>query len=95
MKVTLKDVEKIAKLSRLSFTEEEKKEFLHQFVGVLEHVSAINNIDTEGAAPCSNVFELYNVMREDISKPSLDTELLMRTAPESEDGAYLVPKVVV
>ena len=95
MKVTLKDVEKIAKLSRLSFNEEEKKEFLHQFVGVLDHVSAINSIDTEGVAPCSNVFELYNVMREDISKPAMDTELLMRTAPESEDGAYLVPKVVV
>ena len=94
MKADLKDVEHIAKLSRLSFSEEEKAAFLADFNNTLEHVESINSVDTEGVEPCSNVFSLQNVFREDVPGESMDNELLMRTAPVVEEGAYLVPKVV-
>ena len=54
----------------------------------------MNRIDTEGVEPCSNVFTLRNVMREDVVTPSMDNSLLLKNAPCCEDGAYLVPKVV-
>ena len=94
VKADLKDVEHIAKLSRLSFSEEEKAAFLEEFNNTLEHVESIFSVDTEGVEPCSNVFSLQNVFREDVPKESMDNELLMRTAPAAEDGAYLVPKTV-
>ncbi len=94
MKADLKDVEHIAKLSRLSFSEEEKAAFLEEFNNTLEHVESIFSVDTEGVEPCSNVFSLQNVFREDVPRESMDNELLMRTAPAAEDGAYLVPKTV-
>ncbi len=94
MKITLTEVDRIAALSKLRLSEEEKQLFLPQFQKILDHVNAIRDVDTEGIAPCSNVFELVNVLREDEVVPSFDTELLLRTAPDVEDGSYLVPKVV-
>ena len=94
MGVTKQDVTYIAKLSRLSFSEEETEVFLREFEGILEHVGLVNGVDTAGVEPCSNVFPLENVLREDEAKPSMDAELLMRSAIEREDTAYVVPKVV-
>lgn len=94
MGVTKQDVDYIAELSRLAFTEEESEGFRREFEGILAYVSKINAVDTEGVEPCSNVFPLENVLREDEAKPSMDPELLMRSAIEREDTAYLVPKVV-
>lgn len=94
MSITKQEVARIAKLSRLSFTEPEQEAFLEQFEQILEHVGCMNRIDTEGVEPCSNVFALRNVMREDVVTPSMDTSLLLKNAPCCEDGAYLVPKVV-
>lgn len=94
MSITKQEVARIAKLSRLSFTEPEQEAFLEQFERILEHVGRMNRIDTDGVEPCSNVFALHNVMREDIVAPSMDNALLLGNAPCREDGAYLVPKVV-
>ena len=94
MSVSKQDVTYIAKLSRLSFDERETEVFRREFEGILAQVSAVNGVDTEGVEPCSNVFPLENVLREDVVAPSTDPELLMRSAIEREDTAYLVPKVV-
>ena len=94
MGVTKQDVTYIAKLSRLAFNEEETEVFRKEFDGILAHVGKVNRVDTEGVEPCSNVFPLENVLREDEAKPSTDPELLRRSAIEREDTAYLVPKVV-
>lgn len=94
MAVSKEDVKYIAKLSRLKFTEDEQDAFLKGFNDVLNHVYKINSIDTEGVEPCSNVFSLNNVLREDVVTPSLSPEILLKNAPSKEDTAYLVPKVV-
>ncbi len=94
MKADFADVERIAKLSRLNFTDEEKTKFLEGFLGVLEHVSAIDGVDTEGVSPCFGASGLVNVLREDVVEASTPAEVLIAAAPESEDGAYLVPRAV-
>lgn len=92
--ITSEDVDAIAKLSRLSFTEQEKEIFLEEFRGIVAHVSKVNAVDTTSVEPCSNVFSLCNVMRKDEVCPSMDRDELLANAPEKEDGAYLVPRTV-
>ena len=94
MSITKQEVAHIAKLSRLSFTDAEQEAFIAQFEEILEHVNTMNSVDTEGVEPCSNVFELQNVLRADVVAPSMENEKLLANAPCKEDGAYLVPKVV-
>lgn len=94
MALSNEDVKYIAKLSRLEFDEKQQQKFLKSFNEILDHVKKVSSVNTDGIEPCSNVFTLKNVMREDISKDSYDPELLLSNAPSKEDTAYLVPKVV-
>ena len=67
MALTLHDVEKIAKLSRLSLTEAEKAQNLQQLNDVFALVEKMQSVDTEGVEPnirlwrpkCATVFILF------------------------------------
>ncbi|MEX2115663.1 MAG: Asp-tRNA(Asn)/Glu-tRNA(Gln) amidotransferase subunit GatC [Bacteroidota bacterium] len=94
MAVTVKDVEHIAKLARLEFSEEEKKKFTHQLNQILEYVEKLNKIDTTNVEPLSQVIDLSNRFREDVVKPGLTAEEALKNAPAKTDRFFKVPKVI-
>ena len=94
MPVTLKDVEHIAKLARLEFTQEEKEKFALQLNEILAYMEQLNKLDTENVEPLSHVIELNNVFRRDEVKPGLTTEEALRNAPSKTDKFFKVPKVI-
>ena len=59
----LSDIEKLAKLSRLTLTEEEKSGFLNDLKNILEYVGEIKEVAEKSNEKV--VGELRNVMRED------------------------------
>jgi len=71
MSVTIKDVEHIAKLAKLEFTDAEKEKFTHQLNQILEYVEQMNKLDTNHIEPLSHVIELSNVFRPDEIKQGL------------------------
>lgn len=94
MGVTIKDVEYIAELARLEFTEEEKKLFTEQLNQILEYVEQLNSVNTDDVPPLSHVLELTNVFREDVVKPSIPTEEALKNAPSATEEFFRVPKVI-
>lgn len=94
MPVTLKDVEHIAKLARLEFSEEEKQKFTHQLNDILAYVEQLNKLDTSKVEPLSHVIELSNVFRDDVVKPGLTTEEALKNAPAKSKKFFKVPKVI-
>ena len=94
MKITSKDVEKVALLSRLEINEADMEAMTGQLNSILDYVDVLNKLDTEGIQPTAHVLPMKNVMREDVVKPSLARELALANAPEAEDGYFKVPKVV-
>jgi len=94
MAVTVKDVEHIAKLARLEFSEEEKKKFRHQLNQILEYVEKLNKLDTANVKPLSQVIDLSNRFREDVVKPGLGAEEALKNAPAKTDRFFKVPKVI-
>jgi aspartyl-tRNA(Asn)/glutamyl-tRNA(Gln) amidotransferase subunit C len=94
MSVTLQDVDKIARLARLEFHDEEKETITHQMNDILTHIEKLNELDTSMVEPLSHVIELSNVFREDVVKPSLPPEEALRNAPSSVDTFFTVPKVI-
>ncbi len=94
MAVTVKDVEHIAKLARLEFSEGEKKKFTHQLNQILEYVEKLNKLDTANVEPLSQVIELSNRFREDVVMPGLSTEDALKNAPAKTDRFFKVPKVI-
>jgi len=65
MSVTIKDVEHIAKLANLEFTDAEKTKFTLQLNQILNYVEQMNKLDTDKVEPLSHVIELSNVFRAD------------------------------
>lgn len=94
MSVTVKDVEHIAKLARLQFSEQEKQEFTHQLNEILAYVEQLNTLETDGVEPLSHVVELKNVVREDQVKPGLTNEEALQNVPARSDKFFRVPKVI-
>ena len=94
MAVTIKDVEHIAKLAKLNFSEEEKVKFTEQFNEILSFMEKLNELDTSKVEPLSHVIELQNVFRDDAVKPSLPTEDALKNAPAKTERFFKVPKVI-
>lgn len=94
MKVTDKDVIHIAKLSRLSLTEEEIDMFKSQLNTILDYVELLNNLDTSKVEPTAHVIPLKNVMRDDILEPSLYQQDVLKNAPDATDKFFRVPKII-
>lgn len=94
MAVTINDVEHIARLAKLSFSDEEKAKFTEQFNEILSFMEKLNELDTSNVEPLSHVIELNNVLREDVVKPSLPTEEALKNAPSKTDAFFKVPKVI-
>ena len=94
MSVTIKDVEHIAKLAKLEFSETEKEKFTHQFNDILKYMEQLNSVDTTNVEPLAQVIELNNVFRDDVVKPSISTEDALKNAPAKTDEYFKVPKVI-
>jgi len=94
MSVTIQDVEHVAKLARLEFTPPEMEKFTHQLNQILAYMDKLNELDTTNVEPLSQVIELQNALRDDIVKPSLPVEEVLKNAPAKTDKFFKVPKVI-
>ena len=94
MSVTIKDVEHIARLANLEFSEEEKKDLTRQMNRILEYVEHMNKLDTTQVEPLSHVIEVNNVFRQDEVKSGLSTEEALKNAPSKDEHYFKVPKVI-
>jgi|SRR6185295_11334832 len=94
MKITREEVEHVAKLARLEITDAEKEAFSQQLSTILTHMEQLRSVDTTGIEPTATVVEQTNVFREDKVGPFLPVEMALRNAPESQDGYFVVPKII-
>lgn len=94
MSISIKDVEHVAKLARLELGDEEKELLTEQMNAILKYAEKLNELDTDHVEPTSHPMPLSNVMREDVSRPSLPIEKVLLNAPDEEDGQIKVPAVL-
>ncbi|MFA6309612.1 MAG: Asp-tRNA(Asn)/Glu-tRNA(Gln) amidotransferase subunit GatC [Clostridia bacterium] len=94
MKITNDTIEHIAKLSRLKLSESQKDTLTSEMGNIINYVDKLNELDTKGVEPKSQVIPLQNVFREDVVAESLDKDELLSNSACYDDGALKVPKVV-
>lgn len=93
MKLSLTEVEHVANLARLALTPDELELYREQLSAILEYVEMLNAIDTSAISPTASVLPLRNVMRPDVTAPSLDREDVLANAPRQEVGQFRVRAV--
>lgn len=94
VKITAEQVAYVARLAKLTVSEEEKVKLTLQLEQILNYVDQLNELDTSRVEPTSHAILLENVFREDQEIPSLSPELALKNAPERENGFFKVPKVI-
>ena len=94
MKITTEFIDHISQLSRLRLPEEEKTKMAGDLEGILAYMDTLNTLDTSDVEPLSHVFPVKNVLREDETAPSMDRGELLKNAPATDGGTFLVPKAV-
>jgi aspartyl-tRNA(Asn)/glutamyl-tRNA(Gln) amidotransferase subunit C len=93
-KITLDDVVRVARLARLSPTEEEAKALCHTLGEILTYVAVLDEVDVSGVEATAQAVVVESALREDLCAPSLSCEEALAQAPAAHDGGFAVPKVL-
>jgi aspartyl-tRNA(Asn)/glutamyl-tRNA(Gln) amidotransferase subunit C len=91
MALTEEEVKKIALLCRIRLSEDEVRKELSQ---VLDYVSELQKVDTEGVEEISQVTELVNVFRPDVVQKSEITEEIIALFPESQNRLLKIKSIL-
>ena len=92
--ITRDDVAHLARLARLSLSEDELDHYAGQLDVILTSVAAVTEVAAADIPPTSHALPIVNVMRPDVVTPSLDREALLAEAPAAEDNRFRVPRIL-
>ena len=89
-------VQHVAELSKLSFTDAELDHFVPQLEEIIDLFNQLAEVDTEQVKPMTSATDEVNVLREDEAVKSSEEmrQALLANAPETEDGLIKVPAIL-
>ncbi|MCA3564916.1 MAG: Asp-tRNA(Asn)/Glu-tRNA(Gln) amidotransferase subunit GatC [Methylocystis sp.] len=94
MSVDQTTVRRIARLARIAVTEAEVPHLQGELNAILGFVEQLNEVDVAGVEPMTSVTPMLMKKRQDVVTDGDDAERILKNAPASEAGYFVVPKVV-
>ena len=94
MSVDIDTVKRVARLSRIAVTEEEARRMTGELNVILGFVEQLSEVDVEGVEPMTSVIPIEMKKRQDGVTDGDKAADIVANAPATEDGFFLVPKVV-
>ncbi len=94
MSVDLATVKRVARLSRIALADEDAERMRDELNGILGFVAQLDEVDVAGVEPMTSVVEMNMKMRADVVTDGNKAADIVANAPLSEDGFFMVPKVV-
>jgi aspartyl-tRNA(Asn)/glutamyl-tRNA(Gln) amidotransferase subunit C len=92
--LTREEVLHIARLARLGLSESEVARLQGQLSQILDQFEALRTLDTDDVPPTAYTLDLENVMREDVTLPSLPVDVALANAPLREGNFIRVRRVL-
>lgn len=93
-KLSREMVRHIARLARIKLEPEEEELFSRQLDDILVYMEKLEKLDTTKVEPMFHVVPLQNVTQEDVTRPSLDREAVLKGAPRTARGCFRVPEII-
>lgn len=94
MSVDLSTVRRIAHLARIGVSEAEIPHLQDEINAILKFVEALEQVDVEGVEPMTSVIPMRLPMRDDVVTDGGIALEVLANAPTTEDGYFVVPKVI-
>lgn len=87
-------VAEIAYLARLEIGPEEAEHYADDLRKILQLVAELGEIPADQAPPLAHPLEISQRLRDDAVTEENQRERLLAVAPVTENGLYLVPRVI-
>ncbi len=94
MSVDLATVKRVAHLARIAVPEADLPKLQGELNAILGFVEQLNEVNVDGVEPMTSVTPMAMKKREDVVTDGGQSAVIVGNAPETEDGFFLVPKVV-
>lgn len=94
-KLTKETIKMLAQLCAIRCTPEEEDSLLGDLEKIMSHFELLSEVDTDNVEPCSHVLAgMVNVMREDVTGPTLSCKEFLDNSPDHVGGMIKVPLVI-
>ncbi|MDO9413102.1 MAG: Asp-tRNA(Asn)/Glu-tRNA(Gln) amidotransferase subunit GatC [Pseudolabrys sp.] len=94
MSVDAQTVRRIARLARIAVAEDEVEHLQGELNAMLAFVEQLSEVNVDGVEPMTSVTPMAMRMRADDVTDGENAEAVLANAPQSDDGYYMVPKVI-
>jgi len=94
MSVDTKTVRRIAHLARIAVADDEIPHLQEELNAILAFVEQLAAVDVANIEPMTSVTPMAMKKRSDVVTDGEIAEQILRNAPATQDGFFLVPKVV-
>jgi len=94
MSIERQEIEKLATLSRIAISQDTITEVSQRLSSVLELVDQLQAVNTDGVEAMSHPMKATQRLREDEVSEINQREAFQAIAPDTEEGLFLVPKVI-
>ncbi len=86
--ITKEQVEHIASLAKLKFSEAELDEFTNKFSDIVKYVEKLDEVDISNVEPTYQVYDYNQKFRKDIVKEGLSREEVLQNTTEKQYGYF-------
>ena len=94
MKISKEEIVHLASLTRIAMSEAEIELMRDQISNILDNISVLNKVNTDGIEPTSHSINRISVMRDDESAASMAYDEVLANAPLTESGFIRVRAVL-
>ena len=94
MSLSLEQVRRVAQLARIELTDADAAATQAKLNGIFDLLAQMQAVDTTGIEPMSHPQDLATRLRTDAVSEADRRDAFQRIAPQTENGLYLVPKVI-
>ena len=87
-------IEYVGILAKLELSDSEKEAAKADMEKMLDYIDTLNELDTSGIEPMSHVFQVSNVLREDVVTNGDNREEMLANAPQRKEDSFEVPRTI-
>ncbi|MFN0080802.1 MAG: Asp-tRNA(Asn)/Glu-tRNA(Gln) amidotransferase subunit GatC [Prosthecobacter sp.] len=88
------DIHHVAKLARLSLTDDEAARYASQLDGILTYIDTLTRYDLDGVEPTAHAMPVFDVLRADEARPGFTQEQALSNAPKRTADQFQIAKVI-
>lgn len=94
MAIDAATVRRVAKLARIAEPEERLEPLAKELSAIISFIEQLDEVNTDGVEPMTSAVHVTLPMREDVVADGGDATRVLLNAPKSDQGFFVVPKVV-